>query len=192
MFDSVNLPHRLDKSEFEEITQRLRERLLDAQFELAQRKDKSILLLINGSDGAGKGEVLNRLYEWLDDHFLETLSYGKPTEEERLRPLEWRYWRDMPAKGRIGLMLGSWHHRILQERVLGKTDRDAFNTALEEINRAEEMLFKEGVVVVKAWLHMAEEKAHKRLAQLREANGVMRRATVIEWGKSKAANSARA
>jgi polyphosphate:AMP phosphotransferase len=185
MFDSVNLPHRLDKSEFEEITQRLRERLLDAQFELAQRKDKSILLLINGSDGAGKGEVLNRLYEWLDDHFLETLSYGKPTEEERLRPLEWRYWRDMPAKGRIGLMLGSWHHRILQERVLGKTDRDAFNTALEEINRAEEMLFKEGVVVVKAWLHMAEEKAHKRLAQLREANGVMRRATVIEWGEIK-------
>ena len=102
MFDSVNLPHRLDKSEFEEITQRLRERLLDAQFELAQRKDKSILLLINGSDGAGKGEVLNRLYEWLDDHFLETLSYGKPTEEERLRPLEWRYLRDMPAKDPSG------------------------------------------------------------------------------------------
>jgi len=66
----------------------------------------------------------------------------------------------------------------------GKTDRDAFNTALEEINRRRNAL-QGRVVVVKAWLHMAEEKAHKRLAQLREANGVMRRATVIEWGEIK-------
>ena len=137
MFDSVRLPHRLDKEQFAALTEELREKLLDAQFEFAERKRKAVLLLINGSDGAGKGEVLNRLYEWLDDHYLETLSYGPPTEEERSRPLEWRYWRDMPAKGRIGLMLGSWHHRVLRDRVLGKASRDAFNSALDEINRAE-------------------------------------------------------
>ena len=181
MFNSVRLPHRLDKAQFEEVKERLREKLLDAQFELAQRKKKTILLLINGSDGAGKGEVLNRLYEWLDDHYLETLSYGPPTDEERSRPLEWRYWRDMPAHGRIGLMLGSWHHRVLRDRVLGRTDRDAFNAALEEINRVEEMLCQEGVIVIKVWLFMQEDKAHRRLAKLREDDGAMRRATVIEW-----------
>ncbi len=78
MFNSVRLPHRLDKAQFEEVKERLREKLLDAQFELAQRKKKTILLLINGSDGAGKGEVLNRLYEWLDDHYLETLFLRAP------------------------------------------------------------------------------------------------------------------
>ncbi len=181
MFDSARLPHRLNKEQFETIAPPLREKLLDAQFELAERKNKTVLVLINGSDGAGKGEVVNRLYEWLDDHYLETLSYGRPTEEERLRPLEWRYWRDMPAKGRIGLMLGSWHHHVLRDRALGKTDRDEFNTALEEINRAEEMLYLEGVVVIKVWLHMEEEKAHRRLARLRERGGAMRRPTVIEW-----------
>jgi polyphosphate:AMP phosphotransferase len=187
MFDSVRLPHRLDKEQFAALTERLREKLLDAQFEFAERKRKSILLLINGSDGAGKGEVLNRLYDWLDDHYLETLSYGAPTEEERSRPLEWRYWRDMPAKGRVGLVLGSWHHRVLRDRALGRTSRDAFNTALEQINRAEEMLYQEGVVVVKVWLHMGEEEAHRRLAELREGDGVMRRATVIEWDEIRGA-----
>ena len=181
MFESVRLPHRLDKQQFAAISEPLRERLLDAQFELAERKHKTVLLLINGSDGAGKGEVLNHLYDWLDDHYIETLSYGAPTEEERSRPLEWRYWRDMPARGRIGLVLGSWHHRVLRERVLGRTDRDAFNTALEEINRAEEMLYREGVVVVKVWLHLAEEEAHRRLAKKREAEGARRPPTVIEW-----------
>ena len=118
--------------------------------------------------------MLNRLYDWLDDHYLETLSYGPPTEEERSRPLEWRYWRDMPANGRIGLVLGSWHHRVLRDRVLKRTDRDAFNTALEEINRVEEMLYRENVVVIKVWLHVAEEEARRRLAKKREAEGARR------------------
>jgi AMP-polyphosphate phosphotransferase len=182
VFDSVKLPHRLGKEDFAALSERLREKLLDAQFELQERKQKTILLLINGSDGAGKGEALNRLYDWLDDHFLETLSYGEPTEEERLRPIEWRYWRDMPAKGRIGLVLGGWHHRPLNKRALGDWDRDAFDTALEEINRAEEMLHHEGVIVIKIWLHMDEDEARRRLDSLREADGAMRRATVIEWG----------
>ena len=181
MFDSVRLPHRLDKQRFAALSEPLRERLLDAQFELAERKHKTILLLINGSDGAGKGEVLNRLYDWLDDHYLETLSYGPPTEEERSRPLEWRYWRDMPANGRVGLVLGSWHHRVLRDRVLKRTDRDAFNTALEEINRVEEMLYRENVVVIKVWLHVAEEEARRRLAKKREPEGARRPPTVIEW-----------
>ena len=181
MFDSVRLPHRLDKEQFAALSEPLRERLLDAQFELAERKLKTVLLLINGSDGAGKGEVLNRLYDWLDDHYLETLSFGAPTEEERARPLEWRYWRDMPPNGRVGLVLGSWHHRVLRDRVLKRIDRDAFNTALEEMNRVEEMLYRENVVVIKVWLHVAEEEARRRLAKKREAKGAGRPPTVIEW-----------
>ena len=189
MFESVRLPHKLDKAEFTEVSERLRERLLEAQFELGERKQKSLLLLINGSDGAGKGEVLNRLYEWLDDHSLETLSYGAPTEEERLRPLEWRYWRDMPARGRIGLMLGGWHHRLLYGRAQGKISRAAFETALDEINRSEEMLRAEGVVVVKVWLHVEDSVAQKRLAKLREDGGRLKRAVVNEWDGIKGARA---
>ena len=134
MFESARLPHAMTKEDFVVFETRLRERLLDAQFELAEQKRAAVLVLINGSDGAGKGEVVNRLYDWLDDHFLETLSYGAPTDEERARPGAWRYWRDMPAKGRIGLVLGSWHHRALRNRALGRLDKAAYNDALEEMN----------------------------------------------------------
>jgi polyphosphate kinase 2 (PPK2 family) len=136
MFESARLPHHLSKPEFEALEASLRERLLNAQFELAEQKRAAVLVLINGSDGAGKGEVVNRLYDWLDDHFVETLSYGKPTDEERARPGAWRYWRDMPAKGRIGLVLGSWPHRALRNRALGRLDKAAYDNVLEEMNRA--------------------------------------------------------
>ena len=181
MFESVRLPHNLGKEEFAALEGRLRESLLDAQFELAEQRRKCVLVLINGSDGAGKGDVLNRLYGWLDDHYVETLSYEKPSEEERLRPGAWRYWRDIPAKGRIGLMLGSWYHPALRNRALGRIDKAAFHDALEAINRAEQMLHHEGVLVLKIWLYMDEKEARRRLAGVSEAGGAMSRPVVLEW-----------
>ncbi|MGJ0509540.1 MAG: polyphosphate:AMP phosphotransferase [Methylocystis sp.] len=181
MFESASLPHVMTKAEFLAVEAPLRERLLDAQFEVAERRRAAVLVLINGSDGAGKGEVVNRLYDWLDDHFVETLSYGRPTDEERARPGAWRYWRDMPAKGRIGLVLGSWHHRALRNRALGRLSRAAYDDVLENMIRAEEMLRNEGVHLLKIWLHMDEREARRRLKKLREANGALRRPAVIEW-----------
>lgn len=181
MFESANLPHVMTKEEFEAAETRLRELLLDAQFEVAEQKRAAIMVLINGSDGAGKGEVVNRLYDWLDDHLVETLSYGKPTDEERARPGSWRYWRDMPSKGRIALVLGSWHHRLLRNRALGRLDKNAYDNALEDMIRSEEMLRREGVHLLKIWLHMDDREAQKRLEKLREAHGALRRPAVIEW-----------
>jgi len=181
MFESSRLPHVMTAQDFAAFENDLRERLLDAQFELAEEKRASVLVLVNGSDGAGKGEVVDRLYEWLDDHFVETLTYGPPTDEERARPRAWRYWRDMPARGRIGVVLGSWHHHLLLGRAQRRLDRAAFAGALAEINRSEEMLRREGVFLLKIWLSLDDRMARRRLARLRESNGALRRPAVIEW-----------
>ena len=181
MFDSSRLPHVMTAQDFAVFQEQLREQLLDAQFELAQSKQASVLTLVNGSDGAGKGEVVDRLYEWLDDHFVETLTYGPPTDEEHARPRAWRYWRDMPAKGRIGVVLGSWHHHLLLGRAQRRLDRAAFADALAEINRTEEMLRREGVFLLKIWLSLDDRLARRRLDRLRESNGALRRPAVIEW-----------
>lgn len=183
MFESARLPHEMSKEAFRDYETKLRERLLDAQFELAERKSAAVMVLINGSDGAGKGEVVNRLYDWLDDHLVETHAYGKPTDEDRARPESWRFWRDMTAKGRIGIVLGSWHHRLLRGRALGFLDRNAFDNALEDMSRAEEMLRLEGVRLLKIWLHIDDREARRRLAKWRESNGALRRPAVIEWAE---------
>lgn len=157
------------------------EALLDAQFELVEAGRNAVLVVIAGSDGAGKGAVANRLYDRLDAHYVETMYYGTPSEEERNRPPFWRYWRDMPARGRIGLVLGGWHHAPLLARATGEISRIEFERQLAEINRFEEMLTAEGVRLLKIWLAADEKKARKRLAALREEDGALRRPVVIEW-----------
>ena len=181
MFESAALPHDFSKEDYAAIEPRLREDLLDAQFELASRKNKTILILINGSDGAGKGEVLERLYEWLDPHHLDTLSYGRPTEDERLRPYIWRYWRDLPARGRIGIVLGSWYHPALKARAVGRIDKAELSKALKDINQLETMLSAEGVTLIKIWLFLSEKEARERLKKVERPDGSLKRPVVIEW-----------
>ena len=181
MFESAALPHDLSRQDFDKIEPGLREDLLDAQFELVEARRKSVLILINGSDGAGKGELLDRLYEWLDPHYLDTLSYASPTQDERQRPPYWRFWRDMPGHGRIGMVLGSWYHPALDGRARGLLDEGAFAQSLTDINEFETMLAAEGVILLKLWLFLPDKEAQRRLKKVLRADGSRRRPVVIEW-----------
>lgn len=182
MFDSAALDHSLGKAEFEKLATQLRVDLLAAQTHLAETKKASILILINGPDGAGKGGVLNRLYEWMNAQNLVTMTYDGQTDEERLRPFGWRYWRDLPPKGRTGIMLGSWYHYPMLQRATGKLSRAGFHDTLEIINRFEAMLVEERVLLLKLWLHMPRKLAAKRLDEA-EQGGVWKRPVVREWDR---------
>ncbi|MCB1401726.1 MAG: hypothetical protein KDJ81_02485, partial [Rhodobacteraceae bacterium] len=68
-------PEDIRSDSFDVEATELRADLLDAQFDLAESCNRAILILLNGPDGSGKGEVLNRLHEWLDPRTIATLAY---------------------------------------------------------------------------------------------------------------------
>ncbi|MEW6436156.1 MAG: polyphosphate:AMP phosphotransferase [Pseudomonadota bacterium] len=180
MFESAQLEHALEKEKFDEIEPKLREDLLNAQFDLIESKARTILLLINGPDGSGKGEVTHRLYEWLDAHYLSTLTYAEPSEIQQQHPGMWKYWRDIPPRGRIGIVLGSWYHEALLARATKRFDEAEFSEALAIINRFESMLDAEQVTVVKLWLHIDRDESERRLKKLTK-RGYYERPVVREW-----------
>lgn len=179
MFDSMKIERSLDKASFKALEPGLREGLLDLQSELIAQKRCTILILINGADGVGKGAILNQLYGWLDARKLATLTYEAPTDEERARPAVWKYWRDMPAHGEIGIILGSWYHTPLETHALGGPDGAELTQALDAINHFEAMLHAEGVLLLKLWLYLDPEDAKARLKALDE--GPYDRPVVREW-----------
>ena len=109
MFDSANLDHRIDKATFQREEQKLREMLLHAQYDLKENGRFPVVILIAGVEGAGKGETVNLLNEWMDPRFIHTHAFPDLSDEERERPLMWRYWRALPPKGTIGIFFGAWH-----------------------------------------------------------------------------------
>jgi AMP-polyphosphate phosphotransferase len=180
MFESDALPHVLDKASYKAEEPVLRGALLDVQFDLLERRRFPVLVLIAGADGAGKGEAIQKLNEWLDPRHLHTRAYGEPNDEERARPRMWRYWRDLPPKGDIAVIFGSWYNDPLKACVLGELDELSFERELDRINRFELMLANEGALILKLWFHLAPDAQAKRLKELRSTPGGGRH-VLEEW-----------
>ena len=72
MFESAKLEHEIPKADYERELALLRAALLDAQFDLKAKGQFPVLILIAGVDGAGKGEVVNQLNEWMDPRQIHT------------------------------------------------------------------------------------------------------------------------
>ena len=85
MFETAELGRSVGKEEFETEVPKLRLGLLEAQREL-QKAGVPVVVLLAGADGAGKGETVSRVLEWLDTRGLDTHAFGPPTDEERERP----------------------------------------------------------------------------------------------------------
>ena len=54
MFESAELDHKIDKETFDQMMPRLREDLLNAQFDLVEAKEFPVIILIAGADGDQK------------------------------------------------------------------------------------------------------------------------------------------
>ena len=181
MFESAELGHSVSKETFEAEEPELRVQLLDAQFELREASQFAVLVLINGIDGAGKGETVNLLNYWMDPRHIETTAFEDATPAERERPFLWRYWQRLPPRGKIGVMFGNWYSDTLHKRVNKSLKRPEFETRVDEIKRFEAMLAREGVLLVKLWFHLSKKGQKKRLKTLADNPDTAWRITDRDW-----------
>jgi polyphosphate:AMP phosphotransferase len=181
MFESAELGHSIKKSEYDRELPALREALLNAQFDLESSKKCPVIILIAGLDGAGKSATANTLNEWMDPRYIETHGTSEATDEELERPHMWRFWRQLPPKGRIGIFDGSWYAWPIFERAAGRIKNPKLDQALEEVRRFEQMLIDEGALLLKFWMHLSKQAQKKRLKKL-EADPLTRwRVTERDW-----------
>ena len=98
MFEAAEVGQTITKQKYAAAIPKLRAALLEAHFALKDTKIP-VIVIISGADGAGKGEAVHRLNEWLDPRGVETHAFWKSSDEERERPRYWRFWRALPARG---------------------------------------------------------------------------------------------
>ena len=165
MFEVAELGHKVSKADYNEKIPSLRTQLLTIQQQLS-RQDFSVIILISGVDGGGKGEVINLLNEWLDPRFMRTNAYDSPSDEEQERPKFWRFWRTMPTKGTIGIYVGSWYSTPIAQRVHKDTKEADLQLQLIQIKQLEQELADDGTLIIKCWLHLKKDQQKKRLKLL--------------------------
>ncbi|HCN44871.1 MAG TPA: polyphosphate:AMP phosphotransferase [Pseudomonas sp.] len=184
MFESAEIGHSIDKETYEAEVPALREALLEAQFELKQQARFPVIVLINGIEGAGKGETVKLLNEWMDPRLIEVRTFDQQTDEELARPPAWRYWRALPAKGRMGVFFGNWYSQMLQGRVHGHFKDAVLDQAISASERLEQMLCDEGALIFKFWFHLSKKQMKARLKALKDDPVHRWRISPLDWQQS--------
>lgn len=180
MFETAELGHKLSKEEYNAQEPELRMQLLEVQEDL-KNAPFPVIILIGGVDGAGKGETVNLLHEWMDARYLKTHAFGAPSDEERERPEAWRFWRVLPPKGRVGIFFGSWYTRPIIDCVFGKINESELDSELASINAFEKELVDDGALIIKFWFHLSKDAQEKRLKLLSKNPKTRWRVTKEDW-----------
>ena len=180
MLEKSGTEKKISKERFRRESPQIRTELVRLQDRL-KTAGFPVVILISGSEGAGKGETINLLMEWLDARGVEVQSFWRSTDEEEDRPRFWRYWRVFPSDGRIGIFFGSWYTHPIIGRVFHDIGKRTFRGELERIAKFEKMLAQDGVLLLKFWLHLSKKAQKKRLLKLEEDPETRWRVSKTDW-----------
>ncbi|MFH7319155.1 polyphosphate:AMP phosphotransferase [Desulfurivibrio sp. D14AmB] len=167
MFEVAELGRKVTKSEFKDALPQLRAELTEVQRRLRD-SGVAVLVIVEGVEGVGRGEVVNRLNGWLDTRGTETHAFWDVSSEEQSHPRYWRYWKSLPARGKIGLFFGGWYSEPLLRGCNGEWDEVRIAAAASRIRDLERMLALENVLIVKFWFHLQRTQQKRRLKELRD------------------------
>jgi AMP-polyphosphate phosphotransferase len=166
LLDRLDLSLKLDKPAYEKRMAEL-QGALGALARKLKKRQRSAIFVFEGSDAAGKGGAIRRLVWALDARQYRIIPIAAPTDEERAHHYLWRFYRQLPGRGRITIYDRSWYGRVLVERVEGFTSEENWKRAYKEINEFEHELSRDGIVLVKFWLQISSEEQLRRF-QARE------------------------
>jgi polyphosphate:AMP phosphotransferase len=161
ILDSLDLTKKLSATAYQKEYARLEAKLnsLSRQPKFAGR---SVVVVFEGFDAAGKGGAIRRVTHALDARCFKVIPIAAPTDEEMAHPYLWRFWRNLPRQGHVAIFDRSWYGRVLVERVEKLIPPGVWLRAYTEINDFEAEMVRHGIIMVKFWLSISPEEQLKR------------------------------
>ncbi|HTN57711.1 MAG TPA: polyphosphate kinase 2 family protein [Protaetiibacter sp.] len=141
------------------------DRLQELLFANTQHDPRSVLLVLQAMDTAGKGGILRHVVGSVDPQGVHIHSFKAPTEEELAHDFLWRVERELPESGRIGVFDRSHYEDVLIGRVRQLADAAEIERRYGAIVDFEQRVAASGTVIVKCMLHISPDEQRERLAE---------------------------
>jgi len=125
--------------------------------------ERSLLVVVQGLDTAGKGGVARHVMSKVDPQGVALHSFGAPTPEEQKHHYLWRIKKALPRPGLIGVFDRSHYEDVLVARVDELVSPDVWEKRYDEINAFEAGLVDSGTTVLKFGLMVSHDEQGLRL-----------------------------
>lgn len=173
---------RSGKDELAELLREGVERLSEIQDKLYAQDRWAVLCIFQAMDAAGKDGAIKHVFTGLNPQGCHVTSFKAPSSLELDHDFLWRHATALPARGMIGIHNRSWYEEVLVARihpeVLARQKLPAglrgrkrlFDERLEDIAAFERYLARQGVLILKFFLHVGpEEQRFRFMARIEEA-----------------------
>ena len=133
--------------------------------EWLRKTNKTVIIVFEGRDSAGKGSTIKKFTENLNPRYYNVIALGVPTPEERKN--WWDRYKNQIQPGKINFFDRSWYNRGLVEPVMGYGSPEEYEDFMENVENFENDLVKEGDYLFKLWFSIDKETQARRF-QMRQ------------------------
>jgi PPK2 family polyphosphate:nucleotide phosphotransferase len=144
------------------VTEREITRLASLQDRLWAEARRSVLVVLQGIDAAGKDGTIGKVMEAFNPQGCVVSSFKVPTPEELGHDFLWRIHRRTPRKGEIGVFNRSHYEDVLVVRVHRLVPRSVWSRRYDQINDFERILTEGGTTIVKFFLTIDRDEQRAR------------------------------
>jgi PPK2 family polyphosphate:nucleotide phosphotransferase len=144
---------------------RLVEQIADLQARLYAEDARSLLVVLQGIDAAGKDSSVKHVFSGTNPQGVRVYSFKEPSNEEAAHDFLWRYHQHTPAKGMIHVFNRSHYEDVLVVRVKGLVEEERWRSRYDSINDFERMLAREGTTIIKFFLHISKDAQMDRFRE---------------------------
>jgi PPK2 family polyphosphate:nucleotide phosphotransferase len=165
----------LDKDEARAMLAEDIKRLAHLQQRLYADDHWALLVVLQGMDASGKDGVIKHVMTGINPQGCEVHPFKAPSPEELDHDFLWRAGRRLPERGRIGIFNRSHYEEVLVVRVHREllerqklpavARKKIWKHRFESIRAFEHHLARNGVVVLKFFLHVSPEEQARRLLE---------------------------
>ncbi|MDN3605508.1 polyphosphate kinase 2 family protein [Kaistella yonginensis] len=172
---STEYEGNLSKNEEKKMLVEEQEKLRELQQRLYSDGSKSILIVLQAMDAAGKDSLIKHVFGGVNPQGCEVHSFKTPSSKEYDHDFLWRHYIALPEKGKIGIFNRSHYESVLvckvhpeynlNEKVwkdVDDFDDEFWENRYESIRNFEKHLANNGTTIVKIFLNVSQEEQKKR------------------------------
>jgi PPK2 family polyphosphate:nucleotide phosphotransferase len=143
---------------------------------LAAQDRWGLLLIFQAMDAAGKDSTIKHVMSGVNPQGVDVWSFKAPSAEELHHGFLWRTMKSMPERGTIGIFNRSYyeevlvvrvHPQVLESQKLPKplVTKHIWQERFEDINCFERYATRNGIAVVKFFLHLSKKEQKRRFME---------------------------
>ena len=172
---STEYEGKLKKSDGKKILEEEQQKLRELQEKLYADGSKSLLIVLQAMDAAGKDSLIEHVFGGVNPQGCEVTSFKTPSPKEYSHDFLWRHYIALPEKGKIGIFNRSHYESVLVCKVhpeynlsektwdsVDDFDAKFWKNRYESIRNFEKHLTDNGTTIIKIFLNVSQKEQKKR------------------------------